>query len=399
MGLWFLSGKAAGFPAFISAICAGKTRIRRERSAVISFNADALDKAVQTEMREQNVPGASAAVLQNGEIITRRAYGLASVELNVPVTPNTAFCIGSLTKQFTSALVLRLVDAGELTLDAPIAPFFPTVSPAHWAGISVRQLLSHTSGIKRDPVAFRPTKNTLLPDYIPVLYQWARRDFTNAGLVKQIADLPLDFAPNSQMSYSNAGYFLLGQIVEKISGCSFENFLQTQILGPLQMTETRFVEDTIIPNFATGYTGGDELRRGGWVNPSRDKAAGSLVSTTGDLAKWDAAWRGGAVVSPKSQTAAWTPATLSNGDALPYGLGWQIDKTDTDPAYHFVGHGGMWGGFTAFWHRYTDANANGLTVIVLTNLGISGRVENGGTPGKPAQIARRIAPFFLRENT
>ena len=362
-----------------------------------TFDFSGLDAAVQTELAAQHVPGASVAVVQNGHPTRFRAYGLASVELGVPVTPETAFCIGSLTKQFTSALALRLADRGNLRLDDAIAPFFGRVSPALWAGITVRHLLSHTSGIKRDPVPFRPTKNTLPPDYIPVLYEWARREFTNDALVRQIAALPLDFAPGTQMSYSNAGYFLLGQIVEKISGQPFEAFLQTELTGPLQMPQTRFVEDDIIPNFATGYTWTKNgLRRGGWVNPSRDKAAGSLVSTTGDLAKWDAAWRDGAVILPASQKAAWTPATLPNGDVLSYGLGWQIGATEgTTPPWNFVGHGGMWGGFTAFWHRYTDAGANALTVIVLTNLGISGRVESGGTSGKPALIARTLADFFL----
>ena len=365
------------------------------------FDAAALDAAVRVEMDAQHVPGVAMVVVRNGEIVTVRAYGLASVELNVPVAPETAFCIGSLTKQFTSALILRLADAHALGLDDAIAPFFPTANPAKWAGVTVRHLLSHTSGIKRDPVRFRPTRNSLPPDYIPVLYRWARQDFTNEGLIQQIAALPLDFAPGEQMSYSNAGYFLLGEIAARISGQSFENLLHDQILGPLQMNATRFVEDDVIPNFATGYTWTKEgLRRGGWVNPSRDKAAGSLVSTVLDLAKWDAAWRRGAVVSPKSQTAAWTPATTNRGDVLPYGLGWQIGKTDTietTPAWNFVGHGGMWGGFTGFWHRYTDEEAGGLTVIVLTNLGISGRAPDGGTSGKPALLARRIADFFLPE--
>ncbi len=350
-------------------------------------------------MELQHVPGTTIAVLQNGEMVTARGYGLASVELQVGATTDTAYCIGSLTKQFTSALVLRLVDAGALRLDDAIAPFFPTAAPAPWAGITVRHLLTHTSGIKRDPVRFRPTKNSLPPDYIPVLYAWGRQEFSDANLVRMTADLPLDFSPGAQMSYSNAGYFLLGQIAARVSGQSFETLLRAEILDPLGMTNTRFVEDDLIPNFATGYTWTETgLRRGGWINPTRDKAAGSLVSTVGDLAKWDKAWRDGHVVSPARQTEAWTPAQTSSGEPLPYGLGWQINKTDGSPSWNFVGHGGMWGGFTAFWHRFTDAGANGLTVIVLTNLGISGRVKNGGQSGKPALLSRRVADFFLPQS-
>lgn len=355
------------------------------------------DGNILDEMEKEYVPGASVAVVQNGELVAARGYGQASVELQVPALPETAFCIGSLTKQFTSALILCLVDAQALRLDDLIAPFFPTAAPARWAGITVRHLLTHTSGIKRDPVRFRPTKNTLPPDYIPVLYQWARQDFTPEGLIAQTAALPLDFAPGEQMSYSNAGYFLLGQIAERVSGQIFEALLLKQILGPFGMTATRFVEDDVIPNLATGYTWTENgLRRGGWVNPSRDKAAGSLVSTVLDLAKWDAAWRRGEVVSPESQMAAWTRAQTTSGEALPYGLGWQIGQTEgATPLWNFVGHGGMWGGFTGFWQRYLDAEADGLTVIVLTNLGISGRAENGGTSGKPALLARRVADCFL----
>ena len=252
--------------------------------------------------------------------------------------------------------------------------------------------------MKRDPVLFRATENTFPPDYIPVLYTWARQEFTPDDLLHQLAVLPLDFWPGAAMSYSNAGYTLLGLLIESVTATGYGEYLHQQILQPLGMTATRLVEDDIIPNFATSYTwamtDGDNgiWRRGGYINPTRD-AAGSLVSTIEDMARWDAAFYDDAFVSPKLREAMWTPALLNDSTPLPYGLSWAVGTANGGTGTHaWVGHSGMWGGFTSQWLRFPEDR---LTVIVLTNLGISGRVKDGGQRGDPATLAWQIAGQFL----
>jgi CubicO group peptidase (beta-lactamase class C family) len=367
------------------------------------LNPDAVDATVHAEMDAQHLPGVAIAVVRGGDVAFAKGYGLASMELGAPVTPETVFCIGSLTKQFTAAAVLQQVEAGRLDLNMPIVRYVRRIADfaqaefrRDWERITVRQLLSHTSGLKRDPVMFRPTENLLPPDYIPVLYAWARQDFTPSDLVAQMVALPLDFAPGEKMSYSNAGYTLLGMLVERVAGVAYPEYLRTRLFEPAGMSPaTRLVEEDVLPGFATGYTwAGDGWRRGGYINPTRDQGAGSLVSTVLDLARWDAALYGDAVLTAASRAAMWTPAVLADGTRLPYGLGWALgERCDAAGFVHrWVGHGGMWGGFTAFLLRLP---AEGLTVIVLTNLGISGRVPNGGQSGTPGMLAMKIAALLI----
>ena len=367
-----------------------------------------IDSIAEAERERQHLPGVAIAIVRGGETVCANGYGVASLEHETPVTTKTAFCIGSLTKQFTATLIVKLIEVGSLTLDEPVWPHFadriagsvPQAFRSAWEQITVRHLLTHTSGLKRDPVLFRATENTFPPDYIPVLYAWARQEFTSASLLHQLAVLPLDFAPGEKMSYSNAGYTLLGLLIQSVTGTTYGEYLRQQILQPLGMTATRLVEDDIIPNFATGYTWtvteGDKgtWRRGGYLSPTRDAAAGSLVSTVEDMARWDAAFYDDAFVSPTQRETMWAPARLRDGTPLPYGLGWAVGTAmgDTGDAPSWVGHSGMWGGFTSQWLRFPK---DCLTVIVLTNLGISGRVESGGQRGDPTTLCWQIAAQFL----
>ncbi|MBC8104337.1 MAG: beta-lactamase family protein [Cytophagales bacterium] len=367
---------------------------------------DRLDAIADAERQRQHLPGLAVAVARRGEILHAGGYGAASLELAVPVTPETVFCIGSLTKQFTAALTLQLVETGTLHLDEPVYPHFadrleariPSEFREAWRQITVRHLLTHTSGLKRDPVRFRPTENTLPPNYIPDLYAWARQEFTGNDLLDQLAMLPLDFAPpGTKMSYSNAGYTLLGLLIEKVTGHSFAACLRERITGPLGMTATRLTEEEVIPHLANGYTwAGEEeggWRKGGYLNPTRDAAAGSLVSTVLDLVRWDSAFHDDAFLLPASRAALWTPAALNDGTTLPYGLGWGVGtRAEGAGPHHWVGHGGMWGGFTSHWVRFVEKD---LTVVALTNLGISGRVPGGGQRGEPGQVSWLLAAQFL----
>jgi D-alanyl-D-alanine carboxypeptidase len=361
-----------------------------------------IDSLVRGEYERQHLPGVAVAVVQEGDTLYAHGYGVASLEHGTPATTKTAFCIGSLTKQFTATLIVKLIEAGKLRLDEAIWPYFseridnwvPGEYRAAWQQITVRHLLTHTSGLKRDPVMFRPTENTFPTDYIPVLYPWARQEFTSSDLLEQLAVLPLDFMhPGDKMSYSNAAYTLLGLLIESVTSMTYAEYLQQQILQPLGLASTRLVEDNIIPNFATGYTwiGGDDgtWRRGGYINPTRDAAAGSIVSTVEDLVRWDAAFYDDSFLSPDLRETMWTPALLNDGTPLPYGLGWAVGTASSDAGqYRVVSHSGMWGGFTSHWLRFPEER---LTVIVLTNLGISGRVKDGGQRGDPTTISWLLA--------
>ncbi|MGB7904913.1 MAG: serine hydrolase domain-containing protein, partial [Steroidobacteraceae bacterium] len=276
-------------------------------------------------------------------------YGLANVELDVPVKPDTVFQTGSVGKQFTAMAVMMLVEEGKLGLDDPIVNYFPG-APATWQGITVRHLLTHTSGIKD-----WEGKTDL--DY--------RKDYTEDELVQVAMKLPPDFAPGTQWSYSNTGYVLLGILVHKVSGKFYGDFLAERVFAPLGMASTRIIsESDIVKNRAAGYTlATGKLQNQEWVSPSLNTTAdGSLYTTTLDLAKWDAALGARRFLKPGSYQAMWSPVKLQDGTTYPYGFAWGFDVQRREPA---IQHTGSWQGFKTAIVRYPGPK---LTVIVLANL-------------------------------
>lgn len=205
--------------------------------APASARADKIDDLVKTQMQERNIPGVSIAVVRNGEVVKAQGYGLSNVELNVAATPETVYQSGSLGKQFTSMLVMMLVEEGRMSLDDRIGKYIPD-APATWQNITVRHLLTHTSGI-----------STALYNHINM-----RQDYTEDELVKEIAALPLDFQPGEKWSYSNPGYVMLGILVHKATGKFYGDLLREKIFEPLGMTTARIIDEAdIIPNRAAGY--------------------------------------------------------------------------------------------------------------------------------------------------
>jgi CubicO group peptidase (beta-lactamase class C family) len=309
---------------------------------------DEVDRYVLAEMTRQRIPGLSLAIVEQGRLVKARGYGLANVELDVPATEQTIYQSGSVGKQFTAAAVLLLAEDGKLSLDGRITQYF-SKAPASWRNITIRHLLTHTSGIK---------------NYTDEALD-LRRDYTDDQLVGLALKAPLDFAPGTRWSYSNTGYVLLGIIVTRVSGRFYGDVLADRVFGPLGMTTARIISEAdIVRNRADGYRlVAGELKNQEWVSPKLNTTAdGSLYLTVLDLAKWDAALAGTQFLSAASRHEWWTPVKLSGSGSYPYGMGWDVDY---QLGHRSAGHGGSWQGFKTHIQRYPD---DGVTVVVLANL-------------------------------
>jgi len=310
--------------------------------------SDQVDDYVRATMEKQNIPGIAIAVVRDGKPARVQGYGLANLELEVPVSPDTIFQTASVGKQFTAAGILLLAEEGKLKLDDPLALHLPS-APATWHRITIRHLLTHTSGIS---------------DSSDDLYE-ERRDYTEEEHLEISWKLPLEFAAGSQWSYSNTGYLILGILTSKLTGMHWSEFLKQRIFEPAGMTTARVIsESDIIKNRADGYERNEagELRNQEWVPPSDNTLAdGSLYMTARDMVAWDAALRGRRLLSEASYDAWWTPVSLGDGITFPYGFGWELSE---QRGRRLIEHGGSWQGFRAAIARYVEDK---LTVVVLAN--------------------------------
>ena len=353
--------------------------------AILALSANAqqssfasIDAFVAGEMARQHVPGVAVGIYTNGAITRVKGYGLANIELAVPVKPATIFQSGSMGKQFTSAAIMMLVEEGKVGLDDSLPKYFPD-APSTWRGITIRHLLSHTSGL----ADYASDSNTAPGGPINL-----RADYTEEQLVKIIESFPIEFAPGEKWEYCNSNYLLLGAVIRKATGKFYGDFLQERIFRPLGMTSTRIIsESDIIPNRASGYElVNGEIKNQGWVSPSLNTTAnGALYFNVLDLAKWDAALYGDRLLRKSSFDQLWSVAKLSNGQPNPahYGFGWFIDTIN---GHRVIEHSGTWQGFRTYIARYVNDR---VTVVVLTNLGES----------EPAKIAHGIAGLYRRELT
>lgn len=305
-----------------------------------------VDQYVQAEMKAQQIPGVSLAVIKNGQIVLAKGYGFANVEHQVPVKPETIFQSGSMGKQFTATAVMMLMEDGKLALDDKISKYFPD-APETWRNITIRHLLTHTGGMTDYPRDF---------DF--------RRDYTEDELYQRAKAIPLAFQPGEKWSYSNLGYVMLGILIHKVSGKFYGDFLQERVFKPLDMSTARVISEAdIVPNRASGYRlDKGELKNQNWVSPSLNTTAdGALYLNVYDMAKWDAALYTEKLLKRSSLEQMWTPVKLNNGQTHPYGFGWAIGEIK---GHHYVQHGGSWQGFKAQIIRYTDDK---LTVVLFAN--------------------------------
>jgi CubicO group peptidase (beta-lactamase class C family) len=308
---------------------------------------DAVDDLMRDALRQHPIPGAALAIIRNGRTVKTAAYGMANLERHTPATPETAFEIGSITKQLTAAAILLLAQEGKLAVDDKISRHLQETPPA-WSGISIRHLLTHTSGLK---------------NYTGLNGFEAARHLTQARFIAQIAAHPLDFPPGEKWAYCNTGYNLLGYIIENASGKSYWDFMEQNIFAPLGMSATTRRDAGAIPPFrATGY---ETNRAGRFIVRNSDLtdvfSAGALVSTVGDLAKWNAALETDRILTAASRAEMWTPVKLNNGATHLYGFGWFLEPWQ---GHANIGHSGSTAGFSASLQRFPEA---GLTVILLTN--------------------------------
>jgi D-alanyl-D-alanine carboxypeptidase len=315
--------------------------------AGVRAGADEVDRYVEAQMRKRHVPGLSLAVVRGGKIVKAKGYGLANLELNVAAAPETVYEIGSLTKQVTAAAVMLLVEEGKVSLEDKITKHLAGL-PDAWGAITVRHLLTHTSGIKT---------------YVGTVGFEVSRRLTGDEFIKAAGGLPLLFEPGASWDYSNTNFNLLGHLVERASGRPFWQFLEERLFRPLGMNATRYNDQRrVIPSRADGYF----FREGEWAKrdpPVWDVgAAGALLSTALDVAKWEAALEEGRVLKPSSLEQMWTPVGLRGGGTYPYGFGWSVE---TFRGHRLVSHGGIMAGFSAYVARYPEER---LIVVVLCNL-------------------------------
>ena len=326
---------------FLATPCLAQKISREDREA-----AAKIDRLVNQQMLANKIPGVSLAVLRQGKPILLRSYGLANVEHQVPIKPETIFQSGSIGKQFTAAAVMLLVQDNKLSLEDKISKYFPDV-PATWKDITVWNLLTHTSG---------------LGDYPPEID--LKRDYTEEELFASFKKAALSFEPGSSWDYSNSGYVILGILIRKITGKFYGEFISERIFQPLQMTTARVISEAdIVPNRAAGYRlVQGELKNQEWVSPSTNSTAdGSLYFSILDLVKWDAALYTDKPLTQSSRNKIWTAARLRDGTTKDYGFGWHLGE------YHgrrLAFHGGAWQGFKTFIIRFLDTE---LTIIFLAN--------------------------------
>jgi CubicO group peptidase (beta-lactamase class C family) len=299
-----------------------------------------------------DIPGASVIVIQNGKILHKKGYGFANIELNMRNNPETIFRLGSVTKQFTAMGILQLHEKGLLDIDDSVGKYF--TGTLHGDKIKIRHLLTHTSGITES------------------------------------LDSPLEFTPGEQLSYSNSGYNLLGRIIEKISGDSYDEYLRKNIFQPLKMFNTGFEHPNInLENRATGYEISENGKYSDLGNSdvSGAYAAGALYSTAEDMYLWDQALYTEKIVKSETIRQAFSPAKLNDGSVAKYGFGWILGQ------YHGlreIGHGGDITGFNSYIARFPDEH---FTVIVLSNVAMrpSGPLPHAG------DLAHKIAGIYLAD--
>lgn len=311
-------------------------------------HADALARYVQTQLTRQHLPGLALVVLKDGKRVQSRSFGWADLERRVRVTPDTLFEIGSVTKQFTAVALMLLVEDGKLGVDDLLAYHLPGM-PAPWQGVTLRHLLTHTSGIA---------------DYEEIMgYVGYRQVMRPEQVIAVVATRPLEFVPGERVNYSNTGYFLLTLVIEKASGQPFTRLLHERVLLPAGMLRTGSSEPThVLPRRAAGY----EFKDGAFQNrdamqPSATGGAGMLVSTLADLARWDAVLDRRALLRPASWQLLWTEAPLNNGKGSGYGMGWFVGTMRGHP---LLEHSGGTPGFTTQVLRLPQDR---LTVIVFGN--------------------------------
>lgn len=348
--------------------------------ARLSRLVSTLDSIARQAMEDQSIPGLSVAIVKDGRVLLERGWGTTERGKR-QATAHTVYQIASVSKQFTAAAVLRLAERGQLSLDDDVAQYVEGL-PASYRTISLRQLLNHTAGVPNFTEFFREFRQVLTP----------------AQLIDSLAARPLQFSPGAGFHYSNSGYYLLGLVIERVTGQAYGNYLREQFFAPLGMNDSEYCGDSQTRPLPSGYV---RTRRGNPVHtnpwdPSVLYAAGSLCSTAADLARWEVALGEGRVLDAASFREMTTPAPAPDVHVrMSYGFGMMVDTTDAGPYLH---HDGAVAGFRSQAAWYPDER---LAVVVLMNQGLAApepierdftRAVLGVTARPAPRLADRPAP-------
>jgi CubicO group peptidase (beta-lactamase class C family) len=327
---------------------------------------DSTDLIVEKMMKEQKIVGLSLAVIKNGNTVVNKGYGLANAEHNVPVTAATVIRLGSVSKQFFTTAILRLMEEGKLSINDPVHKFFPD-APDTWRPIQVKHLMSHTSGLTREAPAYN--NSIIQPDLV---------------IIKSAYALPLEFKTGEKYQYCNLGYFMLAEIIAQLSRMPWQDYIHDNLFVPAGMKNSQMTDFyPIIPNRANGYMHRKEVL----VNADAMYAvrpSGGFLSTSSDMILWDKVLREKKIILKKENwELLWQPyiKTSTNPDSRNYyGFAWEVEEYKGHKA---ISHGGANTGFRSFYIRFIDDD---LSIIIMTNT----------DEARPAPIARTLADHYFR---
>jgi len=332
--------------------------------------AQNLEATVDSLLQEKyplNAPGATFLISKNGNIIYEKAFGLANLELNVPMQTENIFEIGSMTKQFTAISILMLMERGKLNLNDEITKFIPDY-PTLGKTITIHHLLTHTSGIK-NYTSMKKIKGI------------AKNDLTPLELIDFFKNESMDFEPGEQFKYNNSGYIILGYIIELLSEQNYASFVEENIFKKLNMLSSSYATHTkVIKNKASGYHKRDDYIKSMHISYTLPYSAGSLMSNVDDMLKWQEAIKNNQLISKAATEKAFTNYTLNNGEHINYGYGWHIKELN---GISIREHGGSIFGFKSMGVYLPNAD---IYVIGLNNCDCN----------SPTEITREIAELVIK---
>ncbi|HEV7781127.1 MAG TPA: serine hydrolase domain-containing protein [Chitinophagaceae bacterium] len=329
--------------------------------------ADSTDFIVQKMMKEQKNTGLSLAVIKNGKAVVNKGYGLANAEHNVPVTTETVIRLGSVSKQFFTTAILKLMEEGKLSIEDSVHTFFPD-APETWRPVQVKHLMSHTSGLKREGPAYN--NNIIQPDLV---------------IIKSAYSLPLDFKTGEKFQYSNLGYYMLAEIIKQVSGMLWQDYIRENLFVPAGMKNSSMTDFyQVIPNRASGYMHRKDIL----INADAMYAvrpSGGFLSTSSDMILWDKVLREKKIILKKENwELLWQPFIKTSDNPDPknyYGFAWEVEEYK---GHKVVSHGGANIGFRSFYIRFINDD---LSIIIMTNT----------DEARPALIARTLADYYFRQ--
>jgi len=329
--------------------------------------ADSTDIIVRKFMKDQRITGLSLAVIKNGTATVNKGYGLANVELNVPVTSETVIRLGSVSKQFFAAAILKLAEDGQLSIEDSVHKFFPD-APETWRPIQVKHLLSHSSGLKREGPAYN--NHIIQPDLV---------------IIRSAYSLPLDFKTGERYQYCNLAYYMLAEIIAQISKMPWQDYIRDKLFIPAGMKNSSMTDFySIIPNRASGYM----HKRDTLVNADAMYAvrpSGGFLSTSSDMIRWNKVLEEKKIIlTKKSWELLWTPFIKVSDKPESktfYGFGWMVDEYK---GHKVINHGGANVGFRSQYDRFAD---DGLSIIIMTNT----------DEANPGAITRALADHYFRQ--